>query len=338
MIPSSDPPSRRPGVLAAHSVHEFVFSVPDLAAARQFYESFGLDVRDEDGALGLYTFGNPHRWGRILRGAVKRLLWITWGVFADDLKAFHTRIETLHVPRIPRPVQAGTEGDFWIAGPDGLAHQIVVAEKTSPSHKAARIFPPESSTRGRSPHRNQIWTVQPRRLSHILLFSPDVDLGLAFYENVLGLRLSDRSGSIIAFIHTPHGSDHHLIAIAKSGGYGLHHCSWDVASIDDVGLGSQQMANAGHPRGWGLGRHVLGSNYFRYVRDPWGGYAEYSFDIDYVSANVDWPAGDYPPEDSLYVWGPPVPDDFIVNYELQSDPECSGSAGPRHSGPVPADQ
>jgi len=29
----------------------------------------------------------------------------------------------------------------------------------------------------------------------------------------------------------------------------------------------------------------------------------------------DWPAGDHPPEDSLYVWGPKLPEDFIHNYE-----------------------
>ena len=27
---------------------------------------------------------------------------------------------------------------------------------------------------------------------------------------------------------------------------------------------------------------VLGSNYFHYVRDPWGSFAEYSCDIDYI--------------------------------------------------------
>ena len=62
----------------------------------------------------------------------------------------------------------------------------------------------------------------------------------------------------------------------------------------------------GHGRlpGWGSGRHVLGSNYFHYVRDPWGSYAEFSFDIDYIPVDHDWQSGDHPPEDSFYVWGP----------------------------------
>ena len=71
------------------------------------------------------------------------------------------------------------------------------------------------------------------------------------------------------------------------------------------------------PQGWGMGRHVLGSNYFRYVRDPWGSYAEYSFDIDFVEPGSNWPAADHPPEDSLYVWGPSLPADFVTNFELR---------------------
>ena len=75
------------------------------------------------------------------------------------------------------------------------------------------------------------------------------------------------------------------------------------------------MDAQGYTHGWGVGRHVLGSNYFHYVRDPWGSFAEYSYDIDFIPADVDWPAADHPPEDSFYVWGPPVPDDFVINHE-----------------------
>ena len=67
-----------------------------------------------------------------------------------------------------------------------------------------------------------------------------------------------------------------------------------------------------------MGRHVLGSNYFHYVRDPWGSYSEYSADIDYIPPTCDWDAGDYALEDSIYLWGPELPKDFITNHELES--------------------
>jgi catechol 2,3-dioxygenase-like lactoylglutathione lyase family enzyme len=157
--------------------------------------------------------------------------------------------------------------------------------------------------------------VRPRHLSHVLLFTPDVDRQVAFYRDVLGLRLSDRSADIIAFMHGAHASDHHLVAFAKSDAPGYHHSSWDVASLDDVGVGAESMKARGYAHGWGVGRHVLGSNYFYYVQDPWGSWAEYSHGIDFVPADVEWPAADHAPEDSFYLWGPPPPEDFVINRE-----------------------
>ncbi|MFM0341846.1 VOC family protein [Paraburkholderia fungorum] len=301
---------------AIHSIHEFVFSVPDLREAERFYTSFGLDVREEPGGLGLYTFDNPHRWGRVLQGDSKRLRWLALGIFEKDRAAFEERLRVHGVRRIAAPADADAAG-VWFEGPDGLAMQLVVAEKCSPDRKSMRVYPPELSGYGRAPCRSQVTAVRPAHLSHVLLFTRDVDATRRFYADALGLRLSDHSGSIIAFMHTPHGSDHHLIAFASSDGVGLHHTSWDVPSIDDVALGSEQMSRAGFAEGWGLGRQVLGSNYFRYVRDPWGSYAEYSFDIDFIPAGTQWRAGDHPPEDSLYVWGPDVPEDFVLNHETR---------------------
>jgi len=96
-----------------------------------------------------------------------------------------------------------------------------------------------------------------------------------------------------------------------------------VASLDEVGLGMEQMRTAGYTQGWGVGRHVLGSNYFYYARDPWGSYSEYSYDIDYIPQGCKWTAGDHPPGDSFYLWGPPVPSDFVRNYEIGGDSTCA---------------
>lgn len=304
-------------LLAVHSVDEFVFSVPELEEARRFYTSFGLDVRDEGQALALYTFGHPHRWARIFAstpGAVKRILWLSLGIYANDAPRFEQLLAAQGIVSIVAPPGADSDG-IWIAGPDGLTIQLRIAEKSSPLQASPRELVPENCNAGRSPSRSKAQPTRPLYLSHILLFCEDVDAARDFYESVLGFRLSDKSGSVIAFMHTPHGSDHHLIALAKSTGTGLHHSSWCVPSIDAVGIGTQQMVMAGYEKGWGVGRHVLGSNYFRYVRDPWGSYAEYSFDIDYVEAGNEWPSADHPPEDSFYVWGPAPPEDFIFNYE-----------------------
>ena len=99
----SQPVSRRPGELGVHSLDRFNFSVPDLAAARTFYSSFGLDVREEGGALNIHTHGHPHRWGAVVEGPKKKLQFISFGAFEDDLPRFRQRLDALHIPRIDPP-------------------------------------------------------------------------------------------------------------------------------------------------------------------------------------------------------------------------------------------
>ncbi len=323
MNPALNPISslRRAGVTAVHSVNRFVFSVPDLEQAEQFYRAFGLEVRRLGGHLELHTFGHPHAWGAVYGGTTaKRLEYVSYGIDAGDEAIFRERIAHRGIGCAPHPLFSGDSdgAGLWLRNPDGTALQLVVAPKVSPSAKCRPLpraeVPPG---RGAAPARSVVVPVRPRCLSHLLFYSAEVPRMVTFLSEVLGLRLSDHSGDGIAFLHGPHGSDHHLVAFAKSHAPGLHHSSWDVGSIDEVGCGAEQMRAAGHGQGWGLGRHVLGSNYFHYVRDPWGSYAEYSFDIDFVPHDLDWPAADHPPQDSFYVWGPTPPEDFVTNYELQ---------------------
>ena len=314
--------TRRPGVLAAHSLDEFVFSVPDLAVAKNFYTQFGLNVVEEavNGSpyLSIYAVNNPHRYFRVTQSDKKRLQWLTFGIYADDLPAFEKHLSAMGVPKVSSPDPLNP-GGLWVQASDGFAVHVKVAAKSSPSAPPPRSFPPASNGFGRAPSTSSVKKVYPLYMSHMLMLTKDFDKAFDFFCKGMGLRVSDSSGgNIIAFMHSPHGSDHHMLAMLQSDDYGFHHCSWTVDSMDQVGFGMKQMAQAGFAYGWGVGRHVLGSNYFRYVRDPWGSYAEYSFDIDFVPSTVDWPSKDHPPEDSLYVWGPDVPEGFGTNFETQA--------------------
>ena len=310
------PSTARVGGPAVHSLDHFAFSVPDLDEAARFYGEFGLDVRRTDGRIDLYTFGNPHRWGSIHRApGRKRLQYLCFGAYAEDLEPLRERLERVRVTRRgSHPLAQGA--GLWTEDPQGVAIQVIAGPKVSPSEKKPVVAPAVAPGKGACPGRSSVKGVRPTRLSHVLTFSSDVMASARFYIDALGLRLSDHSGEGIAFLHGAHSSDHHMVAFAKSEGPGLHHSSWNVATLDEVGLGMQQMVDHGHKEGWGVGRHVLGSNYFYYVRDPWGSFAEYSHDIDFIPAEIEWRPKDHPPEDSFYLWGPPVPDYFIMNCEL----------------------
>jgi catechol 2,3-dioxygenase len=300
--------------VGVHSLDHFALCVPDLREAERFYSSFGLDVREEGPGLALYTQDHPHRWGWLVEGKTKRLRHLSFGVFAEDLEPLKRRIEASQVSLLDSPAKWDGDG-LWIRDPDGLWVELRVAGKSSPDRKSVPEFRSSAPGQAGAPKRSQAPFVRPSRLGHCLVFTRSVAAAVSFYGRVLGLRLSDHAGDDIAFMHGIHGSDHHLIAFARSEAPGLHHCSWDVRSLNDLGLGAEQMARQGYCSGWGLGRHVLGSNYFHYVRDPWGSHCEYSCDMDYIPAGASWEARDHDAEDAFYVWGPKPPADWTHNYE-----------------------
>ena len=99
--------------------------------------------------------------------------------------------------------------------------EIRVAEKTSPNEKSPVTPFGGPACVQNAPNRSKAPRIYPRRLAHMLCFTRDIPKKIAFFHDVLGLRLSDRSGDFVAFMHGIHGSDHHMIAFVKSEGSGL---------------------------------------------------------------------------------------------------------------------
>lgn len=309
---------KRPGALGVHSIDHFAIEVPNLEEARKFYSLFGLEVKDKNGSLELYAKDNPHRWAVISEGGKgRRLRYLSFGVFKEDMEAFRKHLDNCGVTYIEPPAGAEPQG-IWFKGFDDLPTNVRAGEKVTPSERTQCVLvssPPGQS--GAIPN-SKAPRVHPRRLSHFALFTTDVNAAIDYYQKVLGLRLSDKSEPVVAFLHGVHGSDHHLLALLLSNRRGMHHCSWDVGSVMEVGLGGATMARAGYGPNWGVGQHVLGANYFYYVRDPWGSYCEYSADIDFVPQTADWAAANWPPEDSMFLWGPDPAPGFIDNTEPAS--------------------
>ena len=65
-------------------------------------------------------------------------------------------------------------------------------------------------------------------------------------------------------MHGIHGSDHHLLALVKSAAPASTIAVGTTASIEISGS-APAHGRQGLAKGWGLGRHVLGSNYFHYI-------------------------------------------------------------------------
>ena len=300
--------------LGIHSIGEFVLAVPDLTKAEHFYNSFGLALSGENNHIGVRVKDGDHRWASIVERERKFLHHVTFYCFEEDLAGFKTHLESSGIRLLDPPKEFGS-GGLWFRGHDGILMEIRIGPKTSPD-EMSKITPSPYETGVRNaPYRRLAGKVQIQRLSHILLFTTSVNAAIQFYTNVLGLKLSDRAGEILAFFHGVHGSDHHMVAFAKSDQPGFHHASWIVPSVDQIGVGAVSMAERGYRKSWGTGRHVLGSNYFHYIQDPWGSWCEYACGIDYIPESMDWISLDHGVDDSFYLWGPDVPPEFVVNVE-----------------------
>jgi catechol 2,3-dioxygenase-like lactoylglutathione lyase family enzyme len=300
--------------MAVQSLLSYALTVPDIEAGRRFYATFGLLPEDRDDALAFRCEGRDQDQVLLVEGAKKRLNHLRFGAGEPGIAAIRARMAERGIAEIDAPHNA-FGGGLWLEDPDGHAVNVR-AEAARPWRSADPIVmnnPGHILRSGRGcPARHH---VRPVRLGHVLLHTPDLERMTRFYTDVLGLRLTDRVPGVIAFMHMAQGGDHHVVALLTSDRPGFHHASFEVDSPDEIGLGAQSVLESGYRNGWGFGRHVLGSNFFHYLRDPWMSLAEYFCDIDQIPAGGSWRWEDHPEADALYRWGPPVPDDFGVNFE-----------------------
>jgi catechol 2,3-dioxygenase-like lactoylglutathione lyase family enzyme len=303
--------------MAVRSLLHYALEVPDQTVGEKFYRSFGLvGEAGRDGAVQLRPAPLQRESVRLYPGPRKRLHHLAFGAPGDEYQATVESIRRAGVREIDPP-RGAPDGGVWVRDPDGNVLTIRdEAAAPPPADPPLRLNSPGHIARQVDRGAPEAGlTASPRRLGHVLLFTPQVERQLDFYTRVLGLKLSDRSQSVIAFLRC--STDHHNVAFLASRGPGFHHGSFEVGSVDEIAMGAVRMREAGWQPGWGLGRHVIGSNFFYYIRDPWGSFAEYFHDLDYIPEQCAWEPRDFPEADALYRWGPPVPDDFGLNREVE---------------------
>ena len=152
--------------------------------------------------------------------------------------------------------------------------------------------------------------VAPRKLGHAVMGSTDPQTTEAFFVSGLGFKISDRIKGAGTFMRC--STDHHNVLVLGAPVSFLHHTSWQVDDVDDVGRGAHAMLED-HPERhvWGLGRHYGGSNFFWYLKDPAGNFSEYYSDMDCIVDDQLWTPQDLEGARGLFSWGPPPPPSFI---------------------------
>ena len=231
----------------------------------------------------------------------------------DDLAAAASRLARLDVPA---DLTAGTLTAY--DAPTGVRAVLEVAPRfVQPSVPATPYNGPGRIERagGRAPGVLREERVRPRKLGHAVVGTPDLAATMAFFLDGLGFKVSDYVADHGAFMRC--STDHHNVLAMQAPVPFLHHTSWQVDDIDEVGRGAQAMLED-HPERhvWGLGRHHAGSNFFWYLKDPAGNFSEYYSDMDCVVDDQLWTPEVLEGARGLFNWGPPPPPSFLHPEDL----------------------
>ncbi len=305
--------------MAVTGVLSFALEVPDVAPGVAFYTDAGL-VADVEGQTARLRCTGQERDSIVLLGGApaKQIHHIALRV--DSLDGMADDVVRAGGAVVAAPA-AFADAGLWVTDPHGMLIHLV----EHAGDAAIDALPPfEINAPGRLVRKSRsamlpstaYGPVVPRRLGHVLVFSPDVLASVAFMSDGLGMGLADRAQDVIAFTCARRDSDHHVVAFAKSPGIGFHHASFMVADPDEVGRGGRALLAKAGRGDWGFGRHTIGSNFFHYIQDPWGSWFEYYSDMDHIEDHALWTPTNYAMADSLASWGPEVPHDFVHNYEV----------------------
>ncbi len=296
--------------MALHRLTSITIGVPDVARTAAYYEEFGLTPTGE----GRYATVDGGEQLRLVPSPRRCLIELGIGVDdPDDLGRIAASLARLGVAveRVPAALAAVDPGT-------GVHVVVRVAERI----RQASTSPPLANAPGRSnrPTRRadavlREGPVRPRKLGHVVLGTTHLETSERFFIQGIGFKVSDTVAGLASFVRC--STDHHNLLVQTAPIPLLHHTSWQVDDVDEIGRGAHALLARDPGRHvWGLGRHHIGSNFFWYLKDPAGNFTEYYADLDCIVDDQLWTPGVWDAAKSLYSWGPPVPPSFLAPDDL----------------------
>lgn len=303
-----------------HRLTDVTIGVPDVEETRAYYTEFGLTptahggLATTDGGEQLQVAHAPRR----------RLLAI--GVGADDRDDLDRVVGRLR----GLGLDAQDDGDQVTAFEPiaGIRTTVTITGRIAQEPTSTPYNFPGNPQRsdGRAPGVLREQAVRPRKLGHVVLGSTDAEATQRFFTEGIGFKVSDVVPGMAAFMRC--STDHHNLLVQQAPVDFLHHTSWQVEDVDEVGRGASAMLAADPGRHvWGLGRHHIGSNFFWYLKDPAGNFSEYYSDLDCIVDDTLWKPGTFEGARALFAWGPPPPASFLAPEDLAA--LMTGAHAPR---------
>ncbi|GAA2636364.1 VOC family protein [Actinomadura fulvescens] len=288
-----------------HRLISVTIGVPNVAETAAYYTDFGLEPAGE----GWFRTRDGGRQLRLVPAATRRLVELRVAAdSADDLGAAGSRLSRLGVPYdLSDASLTAVEPATGVRAVLEVASRLVQAPVPATAYNGpGRV----ERTGERAPGVVRTSAVRPRKLGHAVLGTTDFAMTTAFFRDGLGFLTSDLIKDAGIFLRC--STDHHNVLVLAAPVSFLHHTSWQVDDIDEVGRGAYAMLED-HPERhvWGLGRHHAGSNFFWYLKDPAGNFSEYYSDMDCIVDDQLWTPETLEGAKGLFNWGPPPPPSFL---------------------------
>jgi catechol-2,3-dioxygenase len=297
-----------------HGLRQITIGVPNVTETASYYEEFGLTpLRTEKGVPALATRDGGEQL-HLVDSPRRRL--VEMRIAADDLDDIARITANLAKLDMPARVDGGTLSTYdpgtEVSVVVETASRLVQPPVAVPAYNSPGLTPRPTS---RAPGILREEPVRPRKLGHVVLGSTDQVRSQALFTDGLGFKISDSVPGIATFLRC--STDHHNVLVQQSPLPFLHHTSWQVEDVDEVGRGASALIEKDPDRHiWGLGRHHIGSNFFWYLKDPAGNFSEYYADLDVIVDDELWTPETWEGLRSLYRWGPPVPASFLMPDDL----------------------
>ena len=229
--------------MSLHSLLSVTIGVPNVTETAAYYADFGLTPEP----AGWFSTADAGRQLRLLPAPVRRLIELRVGADdADDLARAAAGLARLGVPSEQKGTSLQTTEPVT-----GTRVILDVAPRTRQDAIPATLYNgPGRLDRPdtRAPGFTRPDRVRPRKLGHAVLGSTDYAASTAFFTEGLGFKVSDRIKGVGAFMRC--STDHHNVLVLAAPVSFLHHTSWQVDDVDDVGRGAQAMLEGqpGTPR------------------------------------------------------------------------------------------
>jgi len=261
-------------------VERVVYGVTDLGECARFFTDFGLErgegtrfLTPTGQVVELRAADDPSLLQAAEGGSTIRE--VVWGV--DTAGALAELAAALGAA-------PGADGEVHTTDETGFGVGLAVSVPRAWRGERPGVNRTGAATRWNQPVEHP-GRVRPIRLCHVALNIPKAgkDQAVAFYTERLGFVPTDRVRDVGVFMRAPGDTDHHTLLLGhRADRAGVNHTAYEVATVDEVIVGANDMIDRGWQEARRLGRHTIGSNFFRFIHAPCGGRIEFAADMDRV--------------------------------------------------------